>query len=82
MSEKQKGRRGYYIDKKGYPTTRSNNKRIHTQIVEKKLGRKIKKSEVIHHRDGNKRNWRPSNLNVMSRSSHSRLHFLMRKREK
>lgn len=33
-------------------------------IAEKRLGRKLKKGEVVHHKDGNQHNNKPSNLQV------------------
>lgn len=38
----------------------------HRIIAEKKIGRKLKKGEVVHHIDGNKRNNDPNNLMVFS----------------
>lgn len=34
---------------------------------------------VVHHKDGNKRNNHPSNLEIMSRSDHAKLHGLGRR---
>jgi len=47
----------------------------HRIIAEQKLGRPLKKGEIVHHIDGNKRNNDPDNLAVMSQSEHARLHF-------
>jgi hypothetical protein len=46
----------------------------HRRAAEKKLGGKIWDGLVVHHRDGNKKNNRSSNLSVMSRKKHSSLH--------
>ena len=46
----------------------------HRVVASKKLGRPLRDNEVVHHRDGNKRNNRPSNLQVMSRSKHWKVH--------
>lgn len=46
----------------------------HRAIAEKILNRPLLTSEHVHHIDGNKHNNDPSNLCVMSRSNHLRLH--------
>lgn len=46
----------------------------HRKIMRIKLGRELKPNEVIHHIDGDRTNNKPSNLLVMTRSEHSRLH--------
>jgi len=47
----------------------------HRKIMRLKLGRELKPNEVVHHIDGNPHNNKPSNLIVMSRSEHTRLHI-------
>ena len=47
----------------------------HRKIMRIKLGRDLKPDEVIHHIDGNRNNNKPSNLAVMTRSDHTRLHM-------
>lgn len=49
--------------------------REHIYIMEKYLWRKLKKDEVIHHIDWNKQNNNINNLQVMTKSEHSRLHY-------
>jgi len=46
----------------------------HKLIMETKLGRKLKKEEVVHHIDGNKTNNNLDNLQLMTRSEHSSHH--------
>ncbi len=44
-------------------------------IVEERLGRKLKKGELVHHKDGKTSNNSPSNLKVVSgRKSHEKIH--------
>lgn len=47
----------------------------HRIVAEQMLGRPLKKGEIVHHIDGNKRNNDKSNLKVMTQSEHCRLHF-------
>ncbi len=65
---------GKYIDKKGYPRWSDSKKLVHRTVAAKKVGGRIFPGMVVHHIDGNKRNFRFSNLQIMSRSAHSRLH--------
>ncbi|MFZ2621073.1 MAG: HNH endonuclease signature motif containing protein [Minisyncoccia bacterium] len=70
--------KGFYIDKKGYPRWKISRTLVHRTVARNKVGGKIFAGMVVHHIDGNKRNFRKSNLWIMSRSAHSRLHALKR----
>ena len=54
----------------------------HRIIMEAYLNRKLKRNETIHHKDMNKLNNDISNLEVLSRAEHSRLHSKLKKKEK
>ena len=64
-----KDRKGYqyYKDKEG------NKKRVHSRVAEKKYG-KIPKGFHIHHMDNNKDNNRPSNLILLHKKDHYKVH--------
>ena len=47
----------------------------HRLIMEGLLGRKLQRNEVVHHINGNTKDNRVENLQVMTLSEHSRLHF-------
>lgn len=56
--------------------------RKHRIVAEKMLGRKLKKDEVVHHIDGNKRNNDESNLMIVTRSEHAKLHSFGKEKRK
>lgn len=64
---------GYLVKyENGY--NKKGNVKIHRAIMEEKLGRRLSPDEIVHHKDGNRLNNDISNLEVMSRGDHSRLH--------
>lgn len=46
----------------------------HRLVVESKIGRFLRKNEIVHHIDENKLNNAPENLRVMTQSEHLSLH--------
>ncbi len=68
----------WYKDKNGYPRWSFNNKLVHRTVAANKVGGTIFPGYVVHHIDGNKMNFRKSNLWIMTRSAHSRLHAIER----
>lgn len=47
---------------------------VHTIIAEYKLGRLLKPGEIVHHKDGNRKNNVPWNIEISNRSKHARNH--------
>jgi hypothetical protein len=48
---------------------------MHRVVMEQKIGRKLKRGEIVHHIDGNKRNNDPDNLMITTQSEHLKLHL-------
>ena len=48
----------------------------HRKIMRLKLGRPLRDDEIVHHKDGDLNNNKPSNLQVMTRGEHARMHML------
>ncbi|MDB5226564.1 MAG: hypothetical protein JWN78_757 [Bacteroidota bacterium] len=64
-----------YIDEKGYLRFISSNRPVHQWMAEKKLGRKLKSKEVVHHIDRNKLNNSMDNLHVFpNQAAHDAAH--------
>jgi len=51
-----------YKDKNDYQRFKGSNKLVHRWVVEKRIGRKLKPFEEVHHRNRNRSDNRPSNL--------------------
>jgi len=68
-----------YKDKKGYPRWSDSGKLVHRTVASNIIGGPIGQGRVVHHKDGDKSNFRKSNLTVMSRSAHSSLHTKKRR---
>lgn len=64
-----------YIDENGYRRFSDSDKLVHRWASEKKLGRKLKSGEVVHHKDRNKQNNSLSNLWVFrNQDEHDKVH--------
>ncbi len=67
------------IDSNGYRKLHVNGKQVreHRIVAEKMLGRQLKAGEVVHHKNGNRLDNRPENLEVFSsHSAHMKEHAL------
>jgi len=61
---------GYIEITRGLNKSRSE----HVVIMEESIGRRLFSNECVHHKDGNRSNNDISNLELMTRSEHARLH--------
>jgi len=64
---------GTFVDSKGYLTISAGPLRmvrVHRLIAAAKLGRPLKKDEDVHHRDGDKLNCAPDNLEILGHKEH------------
>ena len=78
MTEKKSN---IYKDKKGYPRFKDTDELVHRKVAEKKVGGPIGKGRVVHHKDENKMNFRPSNLEIKDRGEHTADHNKKRKKK-
>jgi len=62
------------LNEKGYPIWKDSKKLVHRFYAERDvIKRKLKHNEVVHHVDGDKKNFNPNNLAVMFRDSHDKI---------
>lgn len=65
---------------KGKTYTKIYGRHAHRVIAEQMIGRPLKDGEVVHHKDGDKRNNDPANLEIFaSQADHVRWHNRQRK---
>jgi hypothetical protein len=74
---------GYKYTKEGRKMIRVNGKYYYEYIliIEKYLGRKLRKGEIVHHINGDVSDNRLENLQLMTISEHMKLHTQMRYQE-
>lgn len=53
----------------------------HRLMAERMLGRRLRRSEVVHHRNGVRADNRPENLEILTRSQHIAFHHALRTAE-
>jgi hypothetical protein len=81
MAFGRKKKKKIFKDKKGYKRYSNSGKSVHRHVMERLIGRKLRKGEVVHHKDGNKTNNRRSNLQKFSsQKSHHALHKKQKKK--
>lgn len=59
------GKQHHLADVRGYAYE-------HRLVAEQKLGRRLKKGEVVHHRNGDKKDNTPDNIEIMASIAHHR----------
>lgn len=50
----------------------------HIVVMEQHIGRELQPQEVVHHINGNRKDNRIENLQLMTREDHSKLHLMLR----
>jgi hypothetical protein len=69
-----------YVNTQGYlvkmvgPTNDRRERLVHRIVMEEHLGRKLERSEVVHHKDGNRLNNDIENLELTTQRKHLREH--------
>lgn len=66
----------------GYIRRSSDDKYIHRVVMEKHLGRSLRSDEHVHHIDGDNTNNDIDNLELITNSSHRRIHTAKQKRDR
>ena len=69
--------KGWYVHSTGYVIGCIAGEKFyqHRHIMEQLLGRKLKRNEHVHHKDGNRSNNNIDNLELLDGSEHHKHHF-------
>ena len=65
-----------YPDKNGYLRYCDSDYLVHRRVMEKKLGRRLRKGEIVHHVNGDRLDNRPENLQVLTAKEHYKKHVV------
>ena len=67
-----------FVDDDGYLLVHHQGKDqyVHRLVMEEILGRKLEDWEIVHHKDENKQNCEPWNLELTNRPDHGRHHMI------
>jgi hypothetical protein len=77
MEKNPSWRGGIRKDDRGYVRISIGNRKYryeHRLVMDKELGRRLEKEEIVHHNDGIKNNNNVNNLSIMSNKEHMKLH--------
>ena len=64
-----------------YPHWKKNGHLIHRDVAKSFYGRAIEEDEVVHHIDGNPRNFSKCNLIIMKKVDHEKLSIYMKNKK-
>lgn len=73
--------KGYLVEYKNGYNVKGNAKQ-HRLIMEKEIGRRLGRDEVVHHKNGIKTDNRIENLQIMTRSEHSKYHRMIERQKR